>query len=447
MTILYYAVPHSSATLLEPKRLSTNAPSTSATDLTLGSIFETQIASKPHRWFEVTGGFGMSGPGSGLRRAFELIGLVRETRNRLRGRMITECQSNKYAIIRLCDGPLQIACKMLETVRTYPVVRSSHTLAVLHMRFAQLRRLLQDEPQPQKHANTTILFSFILDILLGLALWHYLSTSHDDDARSLHTILHAHTTTHLKTWTITNLTSALAWLDSWPVGLKLNTELSRFYRDMYTGLISTSTTLLVTYPFPFPPLPLTTSLQLSLYMDHVSLLTCHLPILHSIATAQVRALYTLTSFLLNLFRGHKCTITGGAKRIKVAYELDQLLLGTIGFTLAVFLSPTVLSYAALFVLAVGFRRIALYTGRRVEALVAGDDDTASHLHLRLIVLLQQLLHCVSFGTVGMPGVASGIVLRRLHTSRDTTAAHLILDAQYKGLTEIFFSPHLQSHSL
>jgi phosphatidylinositol glycan class Q protein len=30
-----------------------------------------------------------------------------------------------------------------------------------------------------------------------------------------------------KTWAIDNLNDALEWLDNWPVGLKLNTELSR----------------------------------------------------------------------------------------------------------------------------------------------------------------------------------------------------------------------------
>jgi hypothetical protein len=30
-----------------------------------------------------------------------------------------------------------------------------------------------------------------------------------------------------KTWAIDNLNDALEWLDNWPVGLKLNTDLSR----------------------------------------------------------------------------------------------------------------------------------------------------------------------------------------------------------------------------
>lgn len=30
----------------------------------------------------------------------------------------------------------------------------------------------------------------------------------------------------------------LLWLDSWPAGLKLNTELSRFYSHSFMGLIA-----------------------------------------------------------------------------------------------------------------------------------------------------------------------------------------------------------------
>ncbi|VDB86958.1 unnamed protein product [Peniophora sp. CBMAI 1063] len=149
--------------------------------------------------------------------------------------------------------------------------------------------------------------------------------------------------------------SALLWLDSWPAGLKLNTELSRF---LCKGLLTIADTWSDCLGCLLPYLPLIIrvagyaaygglTLALSLALDLLRIFTLPATICHLILTS-VLAFETRTlGSLWNLFRGKRYNALRGHVDT-YSYEVDQLLLGTLLFTLLTFSFPTVAVYTALF---------------------------------------------------------------------------------------------------
>lgn len=401
---------------------------------------------------------------------------------------------------------MQALQKSLGTLSKHKVFRHSRSLKVLQVRLRQIVRILHpqdvvnhlDATQPTELqsnlAFASVILCVLVDIILGVIATQYLSAPLDSrtpTTRQAH--LFSTTLVALKQHTIHNLSHALTWLDSWPVGLKLNTELSRFYRDMYFGLISTFHALflntsggsggtLTTTTTSLPSLSyLGLSIKLALFTDILALATIHIHLLHRVAAAQVRALLILLGFLLNLFRGQKTIIVLGAttgtkrkrtKRIPVQYDLDQLLLGTIGFTLAVFLSPTVLSYAALFCIAQCVRESGLMALEGVASLLCGSaaehEDAHGHgrreeheivsgwtvptllqphtweVHLRCVVLLYQALYVFTCGTYGIKGIPNGIQLLKeeVHDQCGLDVTHLRMKPQYKPINDVLFSSTL-----
>lgn len=182
---------------------------------------------------------------------------------------------------------------------------------------------------------------------------------------------------------------ALGWLNSWPAGLKLNTELSRFYSHTFIDLVSIwGRALFLFLKFscsnhhigvlraaaPYLPAMIYTigtlssggmTLAISISSDLLSLLTAHIYMCYIISTAVYYRQLRMAGSLWNLFRGkyqssvmnhlHLISYFSG-KRYNVLrnrtdaweYDVDQLLFGTILFTLLAFLFPTVLAYYALF---------------------------------------------------------------------------------------------------
>ncbi|PPQ93486.1 hypothetical protein CVT25_008480 [Psilocybe cyanescens] len=137
---------------------------------------------------------------------------------------------------------------------------------------------------------------------------------------------------------------ALFWLDAWPAGRKLNTQLSRFYVTTLIGVIDTWNSIITPLaPSLFTTLGLVTSIGgftplLSLIPDLLSLfLTVHLGVGYELARGGYWA------------AGVK--FCGGKRRNALrnstdmwSYNIDQLLFGTVLFTLIAFLFPTVLVY-------------------------------------------------------------------------------------------------------
>lgn len=185
------------------------------------------------------------------------------------------------------------------------------------------------------------------DVTIGTAVGTFIR----ENDRVLSALIGRYTKTYLIEW----VQWVLIWLDTWPAGLKLNTELSRFYTQMFTGLVTIWGTSF-THLTPYLPTLLTLlsffssfglATTLSLTADLFALFTGHIYICYLISTSIYRfQLSTLTS-LWNLFRGKRYNVL--RKRMdSYEYEMDQLLFGTILFMVVSFLFPTVVVYHALF---------------------------------------------------------------------------------------------------
>lgn len=165
----------------------------------------------------------------------------------------------------------------------------------------------------------------------------------------------------------------LIWLDNWPAGLKLNGPLSTFYSHTFIRIMGiwgsasfslqtlrmphiSSPTEIVLSMVPFLPSTIYLigvsgtcglTMALSVLSDLLSFMTLHLYLCYIVATAVFAAQLQTAGSLWNLFRGKRFNVL--RNRIDSwDYDLDQLLLGTILFTLLAFLFPTVLAYYALF---------------------------------------------------------------------------------------------------
>ena len=182
------------------------------------------------------------------------------------------------------------------------------------------------------------------DVIIGIALGSFIM----DNAQAASDFL----ARVLNEYTIEGLERMIRWLMSYPGGLKLNTELAAFLGDLFLWVIeywSTTSTLLV-----MPHLPKVicfigfssfagASLPISIFSDLLSLLTLHI---YSFYVASARIFnwqLTIIFSLFQLFRGKKRNVL--RNRIdNCDYDLDQLLLGTILFTLLFFLLPTVIVF-------------------------------------------------------------------------------------------------------
>lgn len=152
-------------------------------------------------------------------------------------------------------------------------------------------------------------------------------------------------------YSIDTVASMMLWLKGWPAGLKLNSELASFFGDMFLWLIDSWRSML-NMAHPYLPLAIRTiglggflgaSLSISLLSDFLSLLTFHLYIFYAASARLYEWQITILISLFHLFRGKKRNVL--RHRIDSCdYDLDQLLLGTIFFTLLAFLFPTVLVF-------------------------------------------------------------------------------------------------------
>ena len=206
------------------------------------------------------------------------------------------------------------------------------------------------------------------DVIIGIAMGSYL-IEHCGWVGNQIGIL-------LRTYTVEALRSSITWLMGWPAGLKLNNELGAFLGDLFLWVIDYWSSKML--PPPYSPNPDTTSGQrtlahipglidtlqpmlpsliwsvgfssfggasmpLAIFSDLLSALTIHI---YSFYLASARIFNWQLSILVSLFhlfRGKKHNVL--RDRIDSCdYDLDQLLVGTIVFTLLVFLLPTVLVF-------------------------------------------------------------------------------------------------------
>ncbi|KAJ9148599.1 N-acetylglucosaminyl transferase component Gpi1 [Pleurostoma richardsiae] len=181
------------------------------------------------------------------------------------------------------------------------------------------------------------------DVIIGIALGSYIIDNAGWVSEQISSLL--------GTYTVEALQSGISWLMGWPAGLKLNGELAAFLGDLFLWVIDYWSSCIETLR---PALPhiiwfigfssfAGASMPIALFSDLLSLLTVHI---YSFYLASARIFHwqlTILISLFHLFRGKKHNVL--RNRIDSCdYDLDQLLVGTILFTLLFFLLPTVVVF-------------------------------------------------------------------------------------------------------
>ncbi|KAI0007146.1 Gpi1-domain-containing protein [Xylariaceae sp. FL0662B] len=192
------------------------------------------------------------------------------------------------------------------------------------------------------------------DIIIGIALGSYIIDNADWVADTISMVLGK--------YTINALQSSISWLMGWPAGLKLNSELALFLGDLFLWVIDYWSSCIATLQPLLPHIVMFigfssfggASMPIALFSDLLSMLTMHI---YSFYLASARIFHwqlTILLSLFQLFQGKKYNVL--RNRVDSCdYDLDQLLVGTILFTLLSFLLPTVVVFYLNFALARGIR--------------------------------------------------------------------------------------------
>ncbi|KAG2747488.1 Gpi1-domain-containing protein, partial [Suillus brevipes Sb2] len=227
----------------------------------------------------------------------------------------------------------------------------------IESRTRKLRRLLRGvQPVPNGDVRLkssqyiefyNTLWIILNDLIIGIALRQFLR---QDRQAFLHLFKLA-----FEDKAVHKIRQILLWLDSWPAGLKLNTELSRFYSHSFMGLIALWNrgfrTIIPLTPMLLSALELGSAfgvtMALAMVCDLVCVFMAHVQLCYMVSVIVYGQLLRLTASLWNLFRGRRHNVLRN-RTDPWDYDVDQLLLGTILFTLVAYLFPTVLVYYILF---------------------------------------------------------------------------------------------------
>ncbi|KAL5002261.1 N-acetylglucosaminyl transferase component-domain-containing protein [Aspergillus recurvatus] len=181
------------------------------------------------------------------------------------------------------------------------------------------------------------------DVIIGIALGSYIIDNANWVAYQINHILSG--------WTVEGLQRTISWLMDWPAGLKLNNELAAFLGDLFLWVIENWAACIANLQPYLPHIIYVigcasfagASMPIALFSDLISILTVHI---YSFYIASARIFnwqLTIIISLFHLFRGKKRNVL--RNRIDSCdYDLDQLLLGTILFTVLFFLLPTVIVF-------------------------------------------------------------------------------------------------------
>lgn len=189
--------------------------------------------------------------------------------------------------------------------------------------------------------NLTRLF---VEVLVGYMVGYFVSR-HISDWGLIHSIIG---------WHYTMLRHSVMWLNSFPVGFKLNERLTAVLSEHICSLLSlhenvSSRTLGLLIQAQNPVLiqalctNLGGSLLLAIVFDLVQLASSHLLLLRILFGKVYMAEMSLLTALWCLFRGKKRNILR-RRTDSMEYDSTQLLFGTIVFVVALFLFTTVLVY-------------------------------------------------------------------------------------------------------
>ncbi|KAF9075741.1 N-acetylglucosaminyl transferase component-domain-containing protein [Rhodocollybia butyracea] len=266
-----------------------------------------------------------------------------------------QCICSVLSGLRLQD--LSLSVQQMDVRAEQVAVLVRQTAALQTRRLDSYGRIDVYSTQYTSFFNTVWLI--LNDITIGYTFGNFLCDNHDMLARLLRT--------SVEDILISLPQYTLRWLDSWPGGLKLNTELSRFYSGAFVDLVDVWGGVLRHVIFPHLPtivyvFGLVSSfgaliskwyggmtMAIALLYDMLVLLTLHIYVCYVIAGMIYKRVLWATGSLWRLFRGKRFNILRN-RTDSWEYDIDQLLFGTILFTLLAFLFPTVLAYYALFAL-------------------------------------------------------------------------------------------------
>jgi len=282
----------------------------------------------------------------------------------------------------------------------------------LHRRRTDWESITNSHPEYIRFFNS--LWLVANDVIIGIAIGSYIIDNADAVAYRIDSLITA--------YSVEGLQQIIPWLTKNPAGLKLNTDLAKFLGDLFLWVIDYWSSCMQSLR---PSLPILVRLvglasfagatmPISMISDLISLLTVHI---HSFYIASARIYnwqLTIILSLFQLFRGRKRNVL--RNRIdRCDYDLDQLLLGTILFTLLFFLLPTV----AVFYTTFAGARMAI-----IALKAALDTWLACLNHFPLFALMlrvkdsRRLPGGIRFELMGTP---SAIVRSEQHHANDDRA--------------------------
>ncbi|KAK3828960.1 MAG: N-acetylglucosaminyl transferase component-domain-containing protein [Benniella sp.] len=190
------------------------------------------------------------------------------------------------------------------------------------------------------------------DIIIGVALGSFLISNREYMGEVLER--------YVKDYTIDTISGVLEWLThktEYPAGLKLNPELNPFLGQLFKWLMEIWADFIISLRPTIPTVinvigfsgVFGATMSLSLISDLLAFTTIHIYWFYMVAARIFHWQLTILYSLFNLFRGKKRN-TLRHRIDSCDYDLDQLLLGTILFTLLTFLFPTIVVYYLTFAL-------------------------------------------------------------------------------------------------
>ncbi|TFK25828.1 phosphatidylinositol N-acetylglucosaminyltransferase subunit GPI1 [Coprinopsis marcescibilis] len=209
-------------------------------------------------------------------------------------------------------------------------------------------------PIPQYAQRYTSFFNDIWlllnDYTIGFGFGTLLCENHRRFADSL--------VVFIQTNLLLRVEDTLVWLDSWPAGLKLNTELSKFYSRMFISIVQLWGDLLLRYMLPHAPMLVLFCGYTSVFGGFTLAIAAIIDIIGFCVTPHLTVCYMLSRLVYSIVKGALVSLWAlfRGKRYNVLRkrmdtwdcDVDQLLLGTLLFTLLAFLFPTILAYYFLF---------------------------------------------------------------------------------------------------
>ncbi|GAA5830186.1 hypothetical protein JCM3766R1_002816 [Sporobolomyces carnicolor] len=201
----------------------------------------------------------------------------------------------------------------------------------------------------EAHANYIRFWNTIWLFANDLIVGHALSTFVRDNAEYLSNLVE----TSVRAYISAYLTKLLSWLNDWPAGVKLNTELASIICRSFLLLSRLWETFVLDPLLPRLPALLRlfatlgffggASLLLALALDLSRVLAFPFYSCYFAAALVYRWSLVSLSALFNVFRGKKYNPLR-ARTEPASYSMDTLLLGTILFVTLIFLFPTIVAF-------------------------------------------------------------------------------------------------------